>query len=121
MSRSLISCRTVIAAGIMALAGTTALAADPQPTMPAIANDMVAPAPTARVASVEVFKPAPLPDENFGTPAEKVADSDQPNLHPDLLRMSEHGNGVLADTGSEYSRSSRVRPAGGMSLSIPMQ
>ena len=89
--------------------------------MPAIASATLVQAPPARTASAEVFRPAPLPDENLGTPAERIASNDEPNLHPDLLSMHEHGTGALADTSAEYSRTQRVRPAGGMSLSIPMQ
>ncbi len=104
----------------LALAASPALAADPQPTTAAIPNDVVATAPAARPASVEVFKPAPLPNESLSDAPTSVA-SDEPNLHPDLLRMSEHGSGALGDTSSEYQREARVSPAGGMSLSIPVQ
>lgn len=76
---------------------------------------------TVRPASAEVMRPAPMPDEDIHGPAEKVADSDQPRLHPDLLRIHEAANGPLGDTTSEYDHTSRVGPAGGMSLSIPVQ
>ena len=96
-----------------------ALASEAQATVPAIVDSVTPPVTAARPISAEVFKPAPLPDENMGSPTQVA--SDEPNLHPDLLRMREHASGVLGDSSSEYGRASRVRPAGGMSLSIPVQ
>ena len=105
----------------VSMAAFDARASDPQPTTAAIANDMAVVRPVARPASVEVFSAAPLPNENLATPTTRVADADQANLHPDLLSMHENANGALSDTSAEYGRTQRVRPAGGMSLSIPMQ
>lgn len=83
-------------------------------------NAPVAPAPV-RPASAEVFRPAPMPNQNVLAPSEKVASSDQASLRPDLLSMHENSSGgPLGDTSAEYGRASRVKPAGGMSLSIPM-
>ena len=118
MNRTLVL-SVIAAAGLNAYG---ARAADPQqPTTAAIANDMAVQRPAARPASVEVFSAAPLPNENLATPTTRVADADQANLHPDLLSMHENTAGALSDTSAEYQRTQRVRPAGGMSLSIPMQ
>jgi hypothetical protein len=119
MNRS--SLRAAAIAGAIACLASGAHAADPQPTMPALANETMVQQPAARPASVEVFSAAPLPNENMATPTTRVADADQPNLHPDLLSMHENASGALSDTSVEYQRTQRVRPAGGMSLSIPMQ
>ena len=119
MSHLLLSCRVVTAAKILTgLSAPFARADDMQPTVPAIVAK-AAPIPAARPASAEVFRPAPMPNESMGSPTQVA--SDEPNLHPDLLRMHEQANGVLGDTSSEYDRASRVHPAGGMSLSIPVQ
>lgn len=77
-------------------------------------------AAAVRTASAEVFRPAPMPNENVSAPGSKVVASEEASLHPDLLSMHENSSGPLGDTSVEYGRASRVRPAGGMSLSIPM-
>ena len=89
-----------------------------QPTTPAVPNETTATA-TAQATSAEVFRPAPVPNEDANSPRQVASSDDGPNLHPDLLSMHENATGVLGDTSAEYGRTQRVRPAGGMSLSIP--
>jgi hypothetical protein len=112
----------VIHAGLLAV---TMLATAPvvhalaaQPTMPAVPSDTTT--ATAQASSAEVFRPAPLPDEAVNQPTQVASSDSEPDLHPDLLSMHEKDSGVLGDTSAEYGHTERVRPAGGMSLSIPM-
>ncbi len=103
------------------IAGTVAWSASSlaaQPTMPAVPNETTATA-TSQASSAEIFRPAPLPNEDANSPRQVASSDEGPNLHPDLLSMHENAAGVLGDTSAEYGRTQRVRPAGGMSLSIP--
>ena len=68
----------------------------------------------------EVFRPAPVPGDEPRGSARQVADAG-PNLHPDLLSLRDRSEGALSDSDLAYDRNQRVRPAGGMSLDIPMQ
>ena len=109
-----------------------ALAADPDTSgtlaTSAASSDGTVPAistATPTVAAVhpamaEVFRPAPLPGEEERAPTRQVADAG-PNLHPDVLGMHEKSDGALGDTDLAYNRNERMKPAGGMSLNIPMQ
>ena len=88
-------------------------------TVPAIST--AAPTVAAvRPAMAEVFRPAPLPGEDERAPTRQVADAG-PNLHPDVLGMHERSDGALGNTDLAYNRNERMKPAGGMSLNIPMQ
>lgn len=90
-------------------------------TAPATARGLATGPAIARLASAETFRPAPMPNPRVGEPSDAVASDDgQASLHPDLLSMHEATAGALAGTSSEYEHSSRLKPAGGMSLSIPM-
>ncbi len=73
-----------------------------------------------RPAMAEVFRPAPVPGDELRAPTHQVADAG-PNLHPDVLSVHENTDGALSDTDLAYNRNERVKPAGGMSLNIPMQ
>lgn len=73
-----------------------------------------------QVASAEIFRPAPVPNQRISQPGRAVASSDEAQLRPDVFRMREKTSGALSTTSSEYEHASRVGPAGGMSLSIPM-
>lgn len=71
-------------------------------------------------AMAEVFRPAPVPGEELHSGTRQVADG-EPNLHPDLLSLQNRSESALSDSDIAYDRNQRVRPAGGMSLDIPMQ
>lgn len=99
----------------------TALAAD-QAAIPTLAPTAQSAATVAAVrpAMAEVFRPAPTPGDESRSAAHQVADAG-PNLHPDLLGLQNRSEGALSDSDIAYDRNQRVRPAGGMSLDIPMQ
>ena len=91
-------------------------------TVAAIPSD--ATAATVRQASASIFRPAPMPDEeraawsgNGGT------DAGEASLHPEILSMHQAGGagGALTTASSDYDHEDRMRPAGGMGLTIPMQ
>ena len=88
-------------------------------TVPAIATATPTIA-AVHPAMAEVFRPAPLPGEDDRSPTRQVAEAG-PNLHPDVLSVHEKSDGVLGDTDLAYNRNERMKPAGGMSLNIPMQ
>ena len=97
--------------------GSVSVTSEAGPTTSAIPSAAVA---TVRPAMAEVFHPAPLPDEDRSGPTRHVADAG-PNLHPDFLGVHEKADGPLGDTDLAYNRNERMKPAGGMSLQIPMQ
>ena len=79
-------------------------------------------ATVVRKASAEVFRPAPVPDENTAAwPVATPDASDGPSLHPEFLGVHENSGGALSTASSEYDHGARFRPAGGMGLTIPMQ
>ncbi len=100
-------------------AGTTNADAVASRTVPAISTAMPTVA-AVHPAMAEVFHPAPVPDEDRSIPTRQVADAG-PNLHPDFLGVREKADGALSDTDLAFSRNERMKPAGGMSLDIPMQ
>ena len=76
-----------------------------------------------RPAMAEVFRPAPVPtedDRRASADTSRVADAG-PSLDPDILSVHENSSGALGNTDIAYDRNQRMRPAGGMSLDIPMQ
>ncbi len=121
-------------AAAIAMIGSTPVAlaaadADATPSADAGTRTVSAvPSATATVAAVrpamaEVFRPAPVPEEDergVGANTSRVADAG-PSLHPDILSVHEKSDGALGNTDLAYDRNQRMRPAGGMSLDIPMQ
>ena len=115
------SARLAVAAGTEAAGTLSASTAATGPTVPAIPTTVPTVA-AVHPAMAEVFHPAPVPDESDGGPMRRVAETDAgPNLHPDFLGVHEKVDGPLGDTDLAYSRNERMKPAGGMSLDIPMQ
>jgi hypothetical protein len=111
----------ILAASLALALATPVFAADgDQATMPAVPTATATMTARAQPVAAEIFRPAPMPNEN-ATPWREASSTDEASLHPDLLRMREQHAGVLGDTSAEYERTSRVAPAGGMSLSIPVQ
>lgn len=88
-------------------------------TVPAISTATPTVA-AVRPAMAEVFRPAPVPGDDVRAPSRQVAEAG-PNLHPDVLSVHENADGALGDTDLAYARNERMKPAGGMSLNIPMQ
>jgi hypothetical protein len=109
-----IATTAICGARVAAAADATVTATTTAPA-PAITADAVRP------AMAEVFRPAPVPGEDeHPSGTRRVADAG-PSLHPDLLSTHERSDGVLGNTDIAYDRNQRMRPAGGMSLDIPMQ
>ena len=99
----------------------TASAAEPGVAGTVDATSASAPTVAAvQPAMAEVFRPAPVPGDEPRSAAHQVADA-EPNLHPDLLSPQSKADGALSDSDIAYDRNQRMRPAGGMSLDIPMQ
>ena len=90
-------------------------------TVAAVPSDRTAAA--VREASAATFRPAPVPDETMVVPgAAPSADEDGPSLHPEFIGVGEKDDGgAMATASSEYDHSARMKPAGGMGLTIPMQ
>ena len=94
-----------------------------QATVSATAPGLATGLPTTRMASAETFRPAPVPNERIAEPGAAIASSSEDaSLQPNVfsLRDRQNDNGALSGTNAEYDHASRVVPAGGMSLSIPM-
>ena len=91
-------------------------------TVAAIPSD--ATAATVRQTSASIFRPAPMPgEEQASWSGNGGVDSDEGTLHPEILSMHQAGSagGALTTASSDYDHEARMRPAGGMGLTIPMQ
>ncbi len=92
-------------------------------TVSVLASNAMVGAASVQHASIEVFRPAPMPNEYLAVPvATKPSEDGGPDLHPDVLRTGRAGSGdALSSASNDYALASKMRPAGGLSLSIPMQ
>ncbi len=92
-------------------------------TIPAVPTDASTSA-RVRQATASVFLPAPMPGESeASTPRVSDPGPDTATLHPEILSMRDDNGGSdpLGNASSDYDHQARIRPAGGMGLTIPMQ